>query len=89
MSKIDLDITNLPDTTVSVKEKFGFESKMVVPAYSAATEHVPDFDPDYLFDQQTTLAIAMITASGDQASPRITGAVNVSATPTQNTSSSR
>jgi cobaltochelatase CobS len=57
MNKVDRDIANLPDTTVSVKEKFGFDSKMVVPAYSAATEHVPDFDPDYLFDQQTTLAI--------------------------------
>jgi cobaltochelatase CobS len=30
---------------------------MVIPAYSKATEHVPDIDPDYLFDQQTTLAI--------------------------------
>ena len=57
MNKVDRDITNLPDTTVSVKEKFGFESNMVVPAYSTADAHVPDFDPDYLFDQQTTLAI--------------------------------
>jgi len=57
MNKVDRDIANLPDTTVSVKEKFGFDSKMVVPAYSAATEHVPDIDPDYLFDQQTTMAI--------------------------------
>jgi cobaltochelatase CobS len=57
MNKIDRDIANLPDTTVSVKETFGFESSMVVPAYSAANEHVPDFDPDYLFDEQTTLAI--------------------------------
>ena len=36
MNKVDRDIANLPDTTVSVKEKFGFDSKMVVPAYSAA-----------------------------------------------------
>jgi len=57
MNKVDRDIANLPDTTVSVKEKFGFESRMVVPAYSATTEHVPDIDPDYLFDQQTTMAI--------------------------------
>ncbi|HWL82088.1 MAG TPA: cobaltochelatase subunit CobS [Roseomonas sp.] len=57
MNKVDRDIANLPDTTVSVKEKFGFESSMLVPAYSAATEHVPDIDPDYLFDQATTLAI--------------------------------
>jgi cobaltochelatase CobS len=57
MNKVDRDIANLPDTTVSVKETFGFDAKMVVPAYSVATEHVPDLDPDYLFDRQTTLAI--------------------------------
>ena len=47
MNKVDRDIANLPDTTASVKEKFGFESKMVVPAYSVADQHVPDIDPDY------------------------------------------
>ena len=57
MNKVDRDMANLPDTTVSVKDTFGFESKMVVPAYSEATEHVPDVDPDYLFDQATTQAI--------------------------------
>ena len=57
MNKVDRDIANLPDTTVSVKEKFGFDSKMVVPAYSTADSHVPDLDPDYLFDPQTTAAI--------------------------------
>lgn len=57
MNKVDRDIANLPDTTVSVKDTFGFDSTMVVPAYSVATEHVPDVDPDYLFDKQTTLAI--------------------------------
>ncbi|MCT7377379.1 cobaltochelatase subunit CobS [Chelativorans salis] len=57
MNKIDRDIANLPDTTASVKESFGFESDMVVPAYSVADSHVPDIDPDYLFDKQTTLAI--------------------------------
>ncbi|MBS9722341.1 cobaltochelatase subunit CobS [Tianweitania sp. BSSL-BM11] len=57
MDKLDRDSANLPDTTVSVKDTFGFESQMVVPAYSTRTEHVPDIDPDYLFDQQTTLAI--------------------------------
>jgi cobaltochelatase CobS len=30
---------------------------MMVPAYSKATENVPDADPDYLFDRDTTLAI--------------------------------
>ncbi len=57
MNKIDRDIANLPDTTISVKDVFGFESNMVVPAYSMSDPHVPDLDPDYLFDRDTTLAI--------------------------------
>ncbi|GGA62151.1 cobaltochelatase subunit CobS [Nitratireductor aestuarii] len=57
MNKIDRDISNLPDTTVSVRDTFGFESNMVVPAYSQTDPNVPDLDPDYLFDPQTTLAI--------------------------------
>ncbi|MCC0028568.1 MAG: cobaltochelatase subunit CobS [Zhengella sp.] len=57
MNKVDRDIANLPDTTVPVKETFGFDSGMVVPAFSAPDPNVPDVDPDYLFDKQTTLAI--------------------------------
>ena len=57
MNKVDRDIANLPDTTVAVAETFGIRSDMVVPAYSEANEHVPETDPDYLFDRQTTLAI--------------------------------
>ena len=57
MNRIDRDIANLPDTTVDVRQAFGFDSKMVVPAYSVADEHVPDIDPDYIFDEPTTLAI--------------------------------
>ncbi len=47
----------LPDKTISVREVFGIESDMVVPAFSQSDEHVPEFDPDYLFDRMTTLAI--------------------------------
>ena len=57
MNKIDRDIAHLPDTTVKVREVFGIDSDMVVPAYSLAEGQVPDIDPDYLFDKQTTLAI--------------------------------
>ncbi|MBE7185882.1 MAG: cobaltochelatase subunit CobS [Methylobacterium mesophilicum] len=57
MNKHDRDIANLPDTTVPVKQTFGFDSPMVVPAYSQADAHVPDLDPDYIFDEPTTLAI--------------------------------
>jgi cobaltochelatase CobS len=46
-----------PDTTVSVMETFGIDADMKVPAYKARSEYVPDFDPDYLFDRDTTLAI--------------------------------
>jgi len=47
----------MPDTKVSVKQLFGFDSNLEVPAYSRPTEHVPDLDPDYLFNRETTLAI--------------------------------
>ncbi|WP_322989217.1 MULTISPECIES: cobaltochelatase subunit CobS [unclassified Hoeflea] len=57
MSKIDLDITNLPDTTVNVREVFGIDSDITVPAYKERDSYVPDLDPDYLFDRDTTLAI--------------------------------
>lgn len=46
-----------PDTTVSVRDAFGIDSDLVVPAYKTRTEHVPDLDPDYLFDKDTTLSI--------------------------------
>jgi cobaltochelatase CobS len=46
-----------PDTKVSVRKVFGIDSDMEAPAYSEGDEHVPDFDPDYIFDRDTTLAI--------------------------------
>src|SRR5579862_5963245 len=46
-----------PDRTVSVRETFGVDSDMRVPAFSAPDEHVPDLDEAYRFDPQTTLAI--------------------------------
>jgi cobaltochelatase CobS len=47
----------LPDMKVSVRQVFGIESDMEAPAYSTPEDHVPDLDPDYLFDRDTTLAI--------------------------------
>lgn len=47
----------LPDMKVSVRQLFGIDSDMEAPAYSAVEQHVPDLDPDYLFDKDTTLAI--------------------------------
>jgi cobaltochelatase CobS len=47
----------LPDMKLSVRQVFGIESDMEVPAYSKADDKVPDVDPDYRFDRATTLAI--------------------------------
>lgn len=47
----------LPDTKVSVREVFKINVDMQVPAFSQPNEYVPDLDPDYLFDKDTTLAI--------------------------------
>ncbi|HEX2255639.1 MAG TPA: cobaltochelatase subunit CobS, partial [Afifellaceae bacterium] len=44
----------VPDMKVSVRQVFGIDSELEVPAYSEANEHVPDLDPDYLFDRPTT-----------------------------------
>jgi len=46
-----------PDTTLSVRETFGIPIDMTVPAFSVADERVPDIDPNYVFDPDTTLAI--------------------------------
>lgn len=48
---------DLPDTTVSVRETFGIDVDMQVPAFSERTEHVPDIDQAYVFDHDTTLAV--------------------------------
>jgi cobaltochelatase CobS len=46
-----------PDMKVSVRQVFGLDLDMDVPAYSQSDEHVPDLDADYVFDHDTTLAI--------------------------------
>jgi cobaltochelatase CobS len=52
------DLTpTLPDMKVSARQVFGIDTELEVPAYTHADEHVPDVDPDYRFDRQTTLAI--------------------------------
>ncbi|MGB0684367.1 MAG: cobaltochelatase subunit CobS [Magnetovibrionaceae bacterium] len=46
-----------PDTEVSVRDTFGLDSDLTVPAFSERDDHVPDLDPAYQFDHDTTLAI--------------------------------
>ncbi|MCK9510576.1 MAG: AAA family ATPase [Pigmentiphaga sp.] len=47
----------LPDITLHAAEVFGLDIDLEVPAYSEPSEHVPDLDPGYRFDRNTTLAI--------------------------------
>ncbi|MEM7406600.1 MAG: cobaltochelatase subunit CobS [Pseudomonadota bacterium] len=46
-----------PDTKLSVRETFGIDLDLEVPAFSSPTEHVPPTDEAYRFDRDTTLAI--------------------------------
>ena len=50
-------LTLVPDKTVTVREAFGVDSDMKVPAFSTRDSHVPDLDEAYRFDPQTTIAI--------------------------------
>jgi cobaltochelatase CobS len=50
-------LTLAPDRQVSLREAFDVDSDMMVPAFSVRDPHVPDVDPAYRFDPQTTLAI--------------------------------
>ena len=44
-----------PDKIAKVRDLFGIDSDMEVPAFSEADERVPDLDPAYVFDPDTTL----------------------------------
>jgi len=51
------DAAGVPDMSVSVRQLFGIESDLEVPAFAKAGEHVPDVDADYQFNPEVTLAI--------------------------------
>jgi cobaltochelatase CobS len=56
------DRPDMPDIQVSVRQVFGIDTDMHVPAFSKPTEHVPDVDEAYCFDHDTTLAILIAFA---------------------------
>jgi len=49
--------TSGPDIEVSVRQTFGIDCDMQVPAFSQANDYVPAVDETYRFDHDTTLAI--------------------------------
>ena len=55
MSKVP-EPAGLPDMKVSVRQVFGIDTDLEVPAYSEVDPHVPEVNSDYRFDRATTLA---------------------------------
>jgi cobaltochelatase CobS len=53
----DAPVMDAPDKIATVRDLFGIDSDMEVPVFSEADERVPDLDPAYVFDPDTTLAI--------------------------------
>src|SRR3982750_3902181 len=56
LSKVE-EVSGLPDMKVSVRQVFGIDSDLEVPAYSEVDPHVPEVDSASRFDRPTTLAI--------------------------------
>lgn len=52
-----LEGSGFPDITVDVRETFGLDIDLKVPAFSAVSDHVPQTDDSYIFNHETTLAI--------------------------------
>jgi cobaltochelatase CobS len=46
-----------PDTVAGVRETFGIDGELTVPAFRRRTDYVPAIDPAYRFDRDTTLAV--------------------------------
>ncbi|MGR3662454.1 MAG: cobaltochelatase subunit CobS [Paracoccaceae bacterium] len=52
-----MDIDVKPTEDISVRDTFGIDTDMVVKGFAERTERVPDIDPTYKFDADTSLAI--------------------------------
>jgi cobaltochelatase CobS len=50
-------MTVSPDHRVTVREVFGLDSDLVVPAFTEPSEHVPEVDPAHRFNRDVTLAV--------------------------------
>ena len=57
MADGSMDIDAKPQTEISVREVFGIDSDMKVKGFAERADRVPEIDPTYKFDPDTTLAI--------------------------------
>ncbi len=53
----DLDVNAKPTEEIDLRDVFGVDSDMKVKGFAQRTDRVPDLDPTYKFDPDTTLAI--------------------------------
>jgi len=56
-ARSDTLLPDAPDLTLSARELFRIDTDLQVPAFSVIDDHVPQLDPDYVFDRDTTLAL--------------------------------
>ncbi|MCB2135972.1 MAG: cobaltochelatase subunit CobS, partial [Rhodobacteraceae bacterium] len=52
-----LDQIAKPTEEISVREVFGIDTEMKVKGFAERSDRVPEIDPTYKFDPDTTLAI--------------------------------
>ncbi len=57
MADSNMNTHEKPTEDISVRDVFGFDSLMPVKGFESRTERVPDIDPTYKFDPDTTRAI--------------------------------
>ncbi len=57
MGRTMLDTTAKPTEEISVREVFGIDTEMKVKGFADRSDRVPEIDPTYKFDPDTTLAI--------------------------------
>ena len=57
MADGSIDMDAKPTEDISVLEVFGIDTKMIVKGFAQRSDRVPDIDPTYKFDPETTLAI--------------------------------
>ena len=48
---------NAPDIELSVRQTFGFDTDMTVPAFSVGSDYVPIIEDSYVFDHDTTMSV--------------------------------
>jgi cobaltochelatase CobS len=56
-SRSETLLPDAPDLMLSARELFRIDTDLQVPAFSVVDDHVPQLDPDYVFDGDTTLAL--------------------------------